>query len=112
MLKDIILVTISAFWFNTPVTPLQLFGYTIALCGMMYYKLGADKLKEYGQEAHRTWAEFGNRSPAKRRAALIGSGVILIILVVMLMGRSYDPNQVMRDLLPSHGTNVGGTTNA
>lgn len=78
---------------------------------MMYYKLGADKLKEYGQEANRTWAEFGARSPVKRRMAVIGTGVVALILVVGFMTRSYNPNQVMRDLLPQN-TDVAGPTKA
>ncbi|QSS60073.1 DUF250 domain-containing protein, partial [Histoplasma capsulatum] len=46
VLKDVLLVSISAAYWKTPVTPLQLFGYSIALGGMLYYKLGAEKFKE------------------------------------------------------------------
>ncbi|OAA55462.1 DUF250 domain membrane protein [Cordyceps fumosorosea ARSEF 2679] len=39
VLKDIILVVSSMAIWGTPVTGLQAFGYFIALCGMVYYKL-------------------------------------------------------------------------
>ena len=51
MLKDILLVMASVVIFRDPVSGLQIFGYSIALGGLMYYKLGADKCKEYAEAA-------------------------------------------------------------
>lgn len=45
VLKDILLVGASMMIFRDPVSGLQAFGYSIALGGLVYYKLGADKLK-------------------------------------------------------------------
>ncbi|RAK98486.1 TPT-domain-containing protein [Aspergillus ibericus CBS 121593] len=42
VLKDILLVVASMMIFRDPVTPLQAFGYAIALGGLVYYKLGKD----------------------------------------------------------------------
>jgi hypothetical protein len=59
VLKDILLVFASIAIWGTPVTPLQFFGYSIALCGMIYYKLGADSIKSFFSELTRQWAEYG-----------------------------------------------------
>ena len=40
VLKDILLVAASCFLYGDPVMPLQIFGYSIALLGLLYYKLG------------------------------------------------------------------------
>ena len=57
-----LVVASMAIW-GTQVSGLQFFGYSIALCGMVYYKLGAETLKNYAGEASRQWAEFGNSRP-------------------------------------------------
>ena len=41
--KDILLVVASMVIFGDPVTLQQYFGYSIALAGLVYYKLGAEK---------------------------------------------------------------------
>ncbi|KAI9696076.1 MAG: hypothetical protein M1836_005907 [Candelina mexicana] len=84
ILKDILLVFASVMIWGTKVTPLQMFGYTIALGGMIYYKLGADTLKGYFSGAGLAWADYGNRHPALRK--LIVFGVILTIVFVTLGG--------------------------
>jgi len=88
VLKDILLVIASIILFGTTVTGLQFFGYSIALCGMIYYKLGYDAIKGYAAEAGRQWAEFGNRRPVLRRISVIL--LVLLLLVVLLNGISPD----------------------
>ncbi|KAB2579607.1 hypothetical protein BFW01_g4925 [Lasiodiplodia theobromae] len=46
VLKDILLVVASVVIFWDPVTGTQIFGYGIALAGLMYYKLGPEKFWE------------------------------------------------------------------
>lgn len=46
VLKDILLVGASIAIWGTHVSGLQFFGYSIALGGLMYYKLGANGIKE------------------------------------------------------------------
>ncbi|KAF8644896.1 hypothetical protein AX16_008180 [Volvariella volvacea WC 439] len=41
--KDILLVTGSVLIFQTEITPLQVFGYSIALCGLVFYKQSGSK---------------------------------------------------------------------
>ena len=80
---------------GTEVTPLQFFGYGIALCGLVYYKLGAEQLKEHFGQCSRAWADFGSRRPALRK--IIVFGVALLVLFILLGGLApkyapeYDP---------------------
>ncbi|DAA76076.1 TPA_exp: Integral membrane protein [Trichophyton benhamiae CBS 112371] len=99
VLKDILLVTISALWWKTPVTPLQLFGYTIALGGLIYYKLGVEKMKEYTNQGLRQWAEYSSTHPARSRLILIGMGVLVLIILMFQFGGSVDP-KVVKGMLP------------
>jgi hypothetical protein len=70
--------------FRDPVSLLQAFGYSIALGGLIYYKLGNDKLKEYIGGAQRSWAEFGSTRPALRK--IIVFGLVLFTMFVLLGG--------------------------
>lgn len=83
MLKDVLLVAASMFIWGTQVTALQFFGYSIALGGMVYYKLGYDAIKGYAGEAGRQWADFGNRRPVLRRLASI---TLVLLTVFILLG--------------------------
>ncbi|KAF2158032.1 TPT-domain-containing protein [Myriangium duriaei CBS 260.36] len=83
VLKDVLLVVASMVIFRDPVSGLQFFGYSIALGGLLYYKLGSDKLKEYFSEGNRQWADYGNRSPIVRKLLTIG---IVIVTIIMLLG--------------------------
>lgn len=92
VLKDVMLVVASMLIWGTQVTGLQFFGYSIALGGMIYYKLGFETLKGYASEASRQWAEFGNSRPALRRISVI---VLILLTVFVLLGGlapSYAPN--------------------
>ena len=95
VLKDILLVAASMMIWGTVVTPLQFFGYSIALGGLVYYKLGADVLKGYLQQGGNMWADYGARHPALRK--MIVFGIILVVLFLLLGGLAptyapqYDP---------------------
>ncbi|OCK74126.1 TPT-domain-containing protein [Lepidopterella palustris CBS 459.81] len=47
VLKNILLVVASMIIFLDPVTHLQFFGYSLALGGLVYYKLGGEKITAY-----------------------------------------------------------------
>ncbi|KAF3193546.1 hypothetical protein TWF173_003811 [Orbilia oligospora] len=85
VLKDILLVIISVAWIHDPVKPLQIFGYSIALGGLVYYKLGADKIKEhYGRlskEGALRWNEYGTKYPAYRKAAVFGVCAFFVLVI-------------------------------
>ena len=88
VLKDILLVVASMMIFRDPVSPLQFFGYSIALGGLVYYKLGADKIKEHMGNGQRAWADYGVRHPAARKLIVIGLVVMTIILLLGGVGQS------------------------
>lgn len=48
-----------------------MFGYGIALVGMIYYKLGYVQIKEHVNDAKQIWAKFGIGNPMIRRLAVI-----------------------------------------
>ncbi|KAF1816314.1 DUF250 domain membrane protein [Eremomyces bilateralis CBS 781.70] len=82
VLKDIILVVASMFLFGDPVTILQAFGYGIALTGLVYYKLGAQRLKEYIADGKRSWDDYGQRQPVMRKIIVFGLVAMGIFIVV------------------------------
>ncbi|PNS17497.1 hypothetical protein CAC42_8040 [Sphaceloma murrayae] len=108
VLKDILLVLASMLIFRDPVSGLQFFGYSIALGGLVYYKLGADKLKEYASEGSRQWADYGNRSPIMRK--LLTFAVVFVTVIILLGGLGsffqYDPKgyaQKLSGMLTNNG---------
>ncbi|KAH8424089.1 UDP-galactofuranose transporter [Aspergillus melleus] len=96
VLKDILLVAASMAIWHTPVTGTQFFGYSIALGGLVYYKLGGDKIKDYTGQANRAWAEYGANHPAQRKSIIIGAVVLILFLFIGSMGPSYAPESMDR----------------
>lgn len=82
VLKDILLVLASMLIFRDPVTGLQAFGYSIAICGLLYYRLGADHMKEYFGHAKRGWADYGVRHPILRKVTV---GLVVLFTLLMLL---------------------------
>ncbi|KAI9737380.1 MAG: hypothetical protein M1834_009534 [Cirrosporium novae-zelandiae] len=92
VLKDIILVAASMMIWGTPVSGLQFFGYSIALGGLVYYKLGADQLKEYFGQGQRAWADLGARRPIFRKLIIFGLAVLFIIFTFTALAPTYAPD--------------------
>lgn len=86
------LVVASMLIWGTPVSGLQAFGYTIALGGMVYYKLGMDALKGYAGEAGRQWAEFGATKPALRKVVVIAAVVLFVFILFGGLAPTYAPD--------------------
>lgn len=107
VLKDILLVGLSMLIWGAPVSGTQFFGYGIALAGMMYYKLGADQIKQYVAHGGRSWQEFGQNRPAMRKALIFG--IVLFTMFVLLGGLApaYAPDQTNK-LKGLMGFNAGG----
>lgn len=91
VLKDILLVGASMLIWGTQISGLQAFGYSVALCGMLYYKLGQKELKPYIAEAGRRWAEFGATRPALRKLLIIGAFITTIFLLLGGLAPTYAP---------------------
>lgn len=92
VLKDVLLVAASMMIWGTPISPLQAFGYTIALGGMVYYKLGFDALKGYAGEAGRHWAEFGATRPVARKIVVLVGAVFIVFVLFGGLAPAYAPN--------------------
>ncbi|KAF2403328.1 TPT-domain-containing protein [Trichodelitschia bisporula] len=86
VLKDILLVTASILLFASPVTGTQFFGYSIALAGLIYYKLGGETIRQQVASGLRAWAEFGERRPRTRHAVILASGVGVLLLLLRMTG--------------------------
>ncbi|KAK4157449.1 triose-phosphate transporter family-domain-containing protein [Chaetomidium leptoderma] len=97
VLKDVLLVVASMMIWGTQVSGLQFFGYSIALGGMVYYKLGFEAIKGYAGEAGRQWADFGNRRPVLRRLAIIAFVLMGIFFVLNGIAPSYDTSQYLNE---------------
>lgn len=105
VLKDILLVVASMLIFGDPVSGLQAFGYSIALGGLVYYKLGADKLKEQFGGMQRSWAEFGATRPAVRKLIVF---VLVLVTIFVLLGGISTSGYVPAEYNP--GTLAGAAT--
>lgn len=109
VLKDIMLVAASMAIWGTPVTGLQFFGYSIALGGMVYYKLGYDQIKGYAGEATRQWAEFGARKPVLRKIAVIVAAFFFVMVVFTGLAPSYAPEYTPSKVVSGITNGVGKT---
>ncbi|KAK0389762.1 hypothetical protein NLU13_3335 [Sarocladium strictum] len=91
VLKDILLVAASMMIWGTQVTALQFFGYSIALGGMVYYKLGYEQLKGYIAEGQRQWADFGYRKPILRKIIVIVMSALVLFVLFGGLAPTYAP---------------------
>lgn len=73
ILKDILLVCASLIIFRDPVTLQQYFGYSIALGGLCYYKLGAEKIQSAFTDARLQMGTMRQNHPARAKAAMGGA---------------------------------------
>lgn len=78
ILKDILLVFASMLIFHDPVTGQQFFGYSVALAGLVYYKLGADKMQSLATDARLQFADYRQKNPARTKLV----GIVGLLLIV------------------------------
>jgi hypothetical protein len=86
VLKDILLVVASILIWGTMISGLQVFGYSIALAGMLWFRLGPAKIKELFSDFGRKWAEFGANRPALRKLVILGLVVATFFVLVNGIG--------------------------
>lgn len=77
VLKDILLVAFSMIVWSTTVTFLQFVGYGIALGGLVFYKLGGEKIKE-----HVLQIQAESQKNPTVRLGLIAGGAFFVILTL------------------------------
>ncbi|KAJ5811946.1 hypothetical protein N7474_008247 [Penicillium riverlandense] len=85
ILKDILLVCASMIIFRDPVTLQQFFGYSIALAGLVYYKLGAEKMQSLATDVRLHVGEYQRSNPARAKVIAIG-GVLAFVLLIIYGG--------------------------
>jgi hypothetical protein len=76
---------------GTPVSALQFFGYSIALSGLMYYKLGTEQLKKYAGDLGRSWSEFGVERPVLRKVVVFVAAVLTVFILLGGLGPTFAP---------------------
>lgn len=88
ILKDILLVIASLVIFLDPVTLQQYFGYSIALAGLCYYRLGPEKLQSALTDARLSLGAIRQNHPARSKGA-VG---VLVIGAILLGGYLFWPS--------------------
>lgn len=107
VLKDVLLVAASMLIWGTKISGLQAFGYSIALMGMIYYKLGQKELKPFIAEASRRWAEFGATKPALRKLLIFTFFIVSIIFLFNQLAPTYAPEYDTKALIDASKTYLG-----
>ncbi|KAI5797710.1 triose-phosphate transporter family-domain-containing protein [Geopyxis carbonaria] len=108
VLKDILLVAASVLIWGTEVALLQLLGYSIALGGLTYYKLGAETLQATLKHAtHRTklaWSTFTERRPVLRKAVPWTAAFLLLLFLLHTLLAPSPPSLAPPHLRPAGRT--------
>jgi hypothetical protein len=73
------------------ISTMQVFGYSIALGGMLWFKLGPEKLKEVLSNASRSWAEFGANKPILRKVLIFALIIVTLLAIFGGAGPTYAP---------------------
>ena len=94
---------------GTPVSGLQFFGYSIALGGLAYYKLGGDAIKEYAGNAGRSWAQFGNERPVLRKVVIIFAAFLVAFILLGGLAPTFAP-ETTAESIKEMKSMLGGVT--
>lgn len=115
VLKDILLVCASVLIWGTPVTAIQLVGYSIALSGLVYFKLGGEKIREQFAQLR----GMSSRSSTSRKI-FAGVGIAFVLLMVgrLYSGASGSTSEVdmigadktVHGSMPAYTDNKGSST--
>lgn len=103
ILKDILLVFASIMFFHDPVTAQQFFGYSIALGGLVYYKLGAEKVRTLVTDVRLGVGEYRQANPLKTMVIAIGGVLGLLLLVLHSSPASTEYVKTRAGKLPGRG---------
>lgn len=69
--------------FHDPVSGTQYFGYSIALGGLVYYRLGGQKMQEMATQAKLTANNFRQEKPVQTRLLAIGTMLFVGTMVYL-----------------------------
>ncbi|KAJ4117500.1 hypothetical protein NW768_010863 [Fusarium equiseti] len=102
--KNILLVICSVLIWHVTITPIQLFGYSVTLCALVYYSLGREKLRE-GYEASLNWVSgvaANNGVSIRTRKGVwiaLGSVAFLVTCVTLAIGYHTGVLRSIREML-------------
>lgn len=68
--------------FGDPVTVTQYFGYSIALGGLVYYKLGGEKMQQLGTQSRLALGDFQRDNPGTAKAISICAALGTLGMVI------------------------------
>ena len=108
VLKDVLLVGASILIWGTKISGLQCFGYTIALLGMLYYKLGSKELKPFLSECSRRWSEFGTNKPVLRKLFVFTLFIVFLFILLGGLAPTYAPEYDPKNYLAAAKSSLGG----
>lgn len=80
-------MSLSIIIYGTTVTPLQLFGYLVALAGLVWYKAGGDMFVKHYTVLKQTlavWDDEGMMATARGRVIVIVAAVMVVAVVLLL----------------------------
>jgi hypothetical protein len=94
--KNILLVICSVLIWHITITPIQLLGYSVTLCALIYYSVGREKLLE-GLEASVNWVSGVTRgmvsrnggSNKSRKGLWIALGAMVVCITGLTLGIGY-----------------------
>lgn len=92
---------------GTKISGLQAFGYSIALMGMIYYKLGQKELKPFIADMGRRWAEFGANKPVLRKLLIFTLFIASIFFLFDQLAPTYAPDYETNKLISAGKTYLG-----
>lgn len=100
--KSILLVIVSVIIWQTQVSLLQGFGYSIALFGLCWYSLGKEQLQQCYQLVTSTSLGKSAMAPERRRWIIL-FGVLCFISIITAVGIWRGPSAVKKatDMFPS-----------
>lgn len=85
------------FIWGTAVSNLQFIGYSIALGGLVYYKLGGEQLKSILAAEHRSWSIYSTRHPWARKVLVFSTFVGVMFLVAYKVELKFDVHHSLSD---------------
>lgn len=92
---------------GTKISGLQAFGYSIALMGMIYYKLGQKELKPFIAEMGRRWAEFGATKPVLRKLLIFTLFILSVFFLFDQLAPTYAPEYDTKNIIAAGKTMLG-----
>lgn len=71
--------------FQDPVSGTQVFGYAIALGGLVYYKLGADGVKNFARDAQLSLGQMRQDNPGRTKAMMAGAALFVLAILYFVL---------------------------